>query len=237
MPALVTEEEALTAMQALPLFAGKGDTERADKMKSIYDDYRRQQKAAGKQPFENYRKKLEQKELELRSRFLDRETHGIPRDRLEQANRIAGLDDESKYSVFNNQLFRHLYGLDRETAERNHAEIMAAHAKKAWGEEKPLTDTEFYDRIGRDFETDGAVRRRAIEAGLSGGRNIDELAKLAEENAENPAYKARPRHWQDQFLTTVAETRAAVAPYSPTVHGVVSQLKQKSGLNQSGATA
>src|SRR5690606_943387 len=163
MPALVTEEEALTAMQALPLFAGKGDTERADKMKSIYDDYRRQQKAAGKQPFENYRKKLEQKELELRSRFLDRETHGIPRDRLEQANRIAGLDDESKYSVFNNQLFRHLYGLDRETAERNHAEIMAAHAKKAWGEEKPLTDTEFYDRIGRDFETDGAVRRRAIE--------------------------------------------------------------------------
>lgn len=183
----VTEQDALRAMRAFKELSGQPELQA--KAKLIHDTYRSEQEAAGKPLFEGFKREQAQQQLKVRKLFQDREKHGLPDDARASIDETFRENPDEKYALFNRKFFE-TSGIPKEQVDSLGDALIKDYSKRTWGEE--VADNKaFSERLGADFDTEDSARKMAQVSAMNGVDMFEGLAKLEEENANNPNFKAR----------------------------------------------
>lgn len=230
MNTLILEEEAQEAIELAEALPDRPDVLNASA--TLVRAYKAQQEKLGRPLFPQAEKRKTEDFQRVRGYFTNRETYGLDDDT--RAGLLRDLpDEEQRAALFSEEFLARAFQKPTKEVRALGPLLRDQYALERWGE--PVkTYKEFYDRQAAEFELEDEINAKAIKAALGNVRTIDALSTFIQERAEDPAYKGREKQRQDQFLRSVAQARAEIAPYSKMVDVVISHLEEKTGVSDTG---
>lgn len=231
MPTTIPEQDAI---RALRVARATEEPELIEKAKLIVDGYSRQQEATGRPLWENTRLAAVEKDREFRSRFQDRETHGLPPAKADELRTRYANDPDGRAAIFNADFLARKFKTDGQTALKRRSELMAAYSMHEWGEVVD-TDAAFFEGVAGQMDLEDSIAERAQANALLGAgysARLDEgLARLDDEEGFNPAFQRRRDQWRKTFEETARATDERLKPYRHTINATVNELRSKMGVD------
>jgi len=227
----VTEQTALEALQLIPYLSTDEEKRRALKLVRRYESAQDQ---AGKPRYENFYRQRAQQEADIRRMFQDRERHGFDEAKLKNFHQTFRLP-EQKARFLNDRFLAYVYRRPTGQIRMGSPSYRDAYSSAKWGVEG-LSDSEFYKRLGDDFDFEDSVHEKAQQAGLQGLTMVEASEMLREMSDGQSLSHASKKDLEAFFETTRSATSQRVAPYRSTVDWIVDGLQTRMGVEGANET-
>lgn len=230
----VTESQAI---EALELSRQVSDPETKRRLATVVAGYRDQQKSLGQPMFVEQRRKeavdFAKRSAKTRAFFQDTEKHGLSDDHRQRLHKIYRDDEEGKAGYFVSHYLSQQYRRPLSQIRPIQSQYRNEMARKLFG--GPVaSNVEFSAKLKEHLDVDDAVASWGQKMALSNLTPVEGYAKLPEEIRSSERFQGYESLYKEQYERTARNTMARIAPYRAAVSKIVSQLREKTGVTDTG---